>query len=332
MEHGTARLETYCTSGPSPTPLRLHLLGVGAVGRALLARIAAAGLRVVGATDRSATLTAHEGLDPHDLARHKARGLALAEWTGPGARAVDPGDCDVVVDLTPTEASRGAEAAAAIRRWLACGRRVVLASKHAVCADPGLLLHPRLGANAVLGGTGERLQASLPELSARWTEVAIVGSASTTLALQALEEGLTLDEGIDRARRAGALEPDPELDLRGADAAVKLALVVGALTGRPVAPSAVDAQDLRDVDPDEVRARAAAGLTTRLVGRARRGGPLTLRYEALPATSPLAAPAGRVTYAYDLGGEQRVHTGAGVGAEGTADAVLYDLLRLGGAR
>jgi homoserine dehydrogenase len=81
-----------------------------------------------------------------------------------------------------------------------------------------------------------------------------------------------------------------------------------------------------------VQERAARGLTTRLVGRARRDGALTLRYEPLPRTSPLAVGAGRVAYLYDLGGEHRVHTGAGVGAEGTADAVLFDLPRLGGAR
>lgn len=333
MPYATARLETYCTSGPSPTtPLRLHLLGVGAVARALLARLPNDGIRVVGATDRSGTVLAPEGLEPSRLARHKAGGAPLAAWPGHPSADPSPGDCDVIVDLTPTDLARGARDAAAIRRCLGRGLGVVLASKHAVCADPSLLEHPRLGANAVLGGTGHRLQAELAELRTRWTEVALVGSASTTLALQGMEEGLSLGEGLERARRAGALEPDPELDLRGVDAAVKLALVVGALCGRPVDPGAVEVEDLRSVDTQAVRERAARGLTTRLVGRARRGGPLILRYEAVPRASALAVPAGRVAYLYALGGEQRLHFGEGVGADGTADAVLVDLRRLGGVR
>jgi homoserine dehydrogenase len=128
------------------------------------------------------------------------------------------------------------------------------------------------------------------------------------------------------------LEPDPELDLRGADAATKLALVAGALVGHAIPVDSIAAPDLRQVDVEAVRERASRGTTTRLVGRATRDGELRLSFEEVPRLSPLAIPATRVAYTYELAERTVVHVGDGIGPVGTARAVLRDLVRLGAVR
>jgi len=320
----TGPLEAFCTSGPSPT--RVHLRGVGHVGRALLHRIDPDRIAVVAATDTSRTVRDPAGLPAFSLARHKAAGLSLAAFDLGDA----PADADVLVDLTPSDADRGPADALLARAWLADGGAVVFASKHAVCADPGLAAHPRVGIDAVLAGTGAALQRHLPRL--KGGSVAFAGSGSTTVILAALERGATFAEGFAEALRAGVLEPDPELDLRGIDAAVKLAIVAGILTGRPVDPASIVAEDLRDVDPAEVRARAARGTTTRLVGRAGPGRAPTLRYEELATDSALAVAPGSVAYVYTAHGQHLCLKGGGLGPDGTAAAVLSDVARLGGGR
>jgi homoserine dehydrogenase len=331
VNFSTAELDAYCSSGPSPT-VSVHLLGVGAVGQAWLQAARHGPFRVVGVTDRQATVRDDRGLPLDRLILHKQCGQGLDRWMEAagslrGHREPAP-SAALVIDATPSEASRGPEDRARIRRWLARGQSVALASKHALAADPGLLHHRNLGANAVLGGTGARLQAELPELCARWQSVALAGSATATSILEVLGAGGTFAEGLQAAASKGVLEPDPELDLRGLDAALKLAIVGGALLGRTIEPHEIEVQDLRTVDPAEVRKDAARGWVWRLVGRASREGGLTLRCEALPPDSPLAITTEEVAYVYTLPGEVRAHRGQGLGAQGTAAALHQDVLRL----
>ncbi|MEO0600799.1 MAG: hypothetical protein AAF211_05145 [Myxococcota bacterium] len=325
----TGGVDAYCSSGPSPTP-RLHLLGVGAVGRAYLQLHPEA--LVVGASDSRGTALDPHGLDIAALVREKAAGRSVVsapEFLHTWDDDVQPSaTACVVVDVTPTDFARGPADATRIRDWLARGQAVALASKHALAADPDLLTHPRLGANAVLGGTGAALQRELPDLRASWTEVALAGNASTTTIITCIEDGGTFADGLAMADRAGVLEPNPELDLRGADAAVKVALVVGALTGNPVDPATVDVQDLREVPESVLRETARSGRTTRLVGRADRVGPPSLRYEAVDRTHPLAVGPEGVCYAYARDDDWRVHRGTGVGAPATARALASDIERL----
>ena len=57
----------------------------------------------------------------------------------------------------------------------------------------------------------------------------------------------------------------------------------------------------------------------------RNGGDLRVRFEELPAGSPLVAPPDRVVYGYELDRGLRVHTGLAVGYERTAEALVQDV-------
>lgn len=346
-----ARLDAYRTTGPSPTDdptlVTLHLLGPGAVGREVLRGLDPGRFRVLAVSDRSGTLHHPDGLDVGRVlgARGRVDGAGgetrggLGDIDGaleaPAYRWLTHVGADVVVDTSATLPDRPLWHAALDLGVVARGRALVLAAKDALAARAPAWLDPalagRIGVDAVLGGTGRLLQEELPELRRHTRSLALAGNATTTTILEALEVGATLDEGLGRARRAGLLEADPDLDLRGLDAAVKLAVVAGALLGRVVPAADVPPVDLRALDPDELRGRARRGWTTRLVGRLSPEGEATLAFEGVPRTSPLAVPADRVVYEYlQDDGRRRVHIGRGLGARGTARAVLGDVGRVAG--
>ncbi len=333
-------LDAYRTTGSSPTnapPLpTLHLLGPGAVGREVLRALDPTRVRLVAVSDRSGTLYHPDGLQPTAVAdlkeRHSLGAVAGASHTE-AHRLLPRIGADVVIDATATDPDRPRWHAALALGVVARRRGLLLAAKDALAARAPQWLAPRLadrlGINAALGGTGRLYQEELPRLRARTRRVALAGNASTTVVLEAMEAGATLEEGITRARGLGLLEEDPTADLKGRDAAVKLAVVIGGLTGRAVDPAAIPAQDLRDLDPDEVRHNARLGRTTRLVARRTEGGVLGVAYESLPRTSPLAVPRDRVAYVYESDdGRRRLHLGHGLGAAGTARALLADLARI----
>lgn len=318
----------------------LHLVGPGHVGRSFLRQLAPLPVRVVAVSDASATAYARGGLPVDALCAHKAAGRSLADW--PGAERI-PTDvalrvvaADVVADATPT---REAEADAAVARALLAlrlGGRVVLSAKNALAvAATSLLLGPsadRVGVDGVLGGAGAAIVADLADLRARCRGLAIVGNVTTTVLALAFERGLSVAAGIADAQARGLLEPDPTLDLDGSDAATKLRAVWGAVFGAPAGPmpaaAAVAREDVRGLDVAALRARADRGATTRLVGRGDRAGNLRVRFEELPAGSPLAVPPDRVAYGFELPDGLRVHVGFGVGYDQTAAAMVRDVARL----
>jgi homoserine dehydrogenase len=334
------RLDAYRTTGPSPGRPTLHLLGVGHVGRALLGLLEPSDPLVVAASDTSGTVHDPAGLDLAELARWKVAGRPLAAHAlalggvdaAEGLRRVR---ADVVVDATSTRFDRPEWARLLDEHVVGRGGVLALAAKDAAAARAhGWLTsagNGAVGINAALGGAGAWLADDIVELRASCISASLAGNGSTTVILQVMEGGGSLEDGIAEAGRRGLLETDPELDFRGADAAVKLAVVAQALWGRSIHPDDVPCEDIRRVDPAVVRARAAAGRTTRLVAHARRDGDVFVGYEELAPGNPLSVPSDRAAYAYGIeGGEVRLHVGAGMGPEETARAVLADVRRLTG--
>lgn len=340
----------FRSSGQSPgedplqstaSPRTVHLIGPGQVGRAFLRRASALPVTVVAISDSTATVFDKRGLDVEAVLAHKAK-APLAWWPRaeaiPTELAIAVVGADIVVDATPTDAAGTAAAVERGRAALRSGAFLCLCAKNALAASPGWLLgahRGRVGIDAVLGGTGQKLVGELDELRAHCRSLSLVGNVTTTVIVQAIERGASVQAGIDEARARGLLEADPTCDFDGSDAATKLVAVWGAVFGDGGKPPAVDAvrrDDVRDLDPRLVQARARRGATTRLIARgSRNGDDLRVRFEELPAGSPLAAPPDRVVYGYELDRGLRVHTGLAVGYERTAQALVQDVVTaLGG--
>jgi len=322
------------SSGTSPgIPASLHLVGLGQVGRALLRRLDPRAWNLVAASDSGGTLVDRAGLDARALERSKAEGRALTS-TGlaedlPLDLLVELVHADVLVDASTSTFDGGAVALERSLCALRAGSRVVFAAKDALAAGAHAwreeLATGRVGWNAALGGTGLRLAAELRELAPAVEEIELVANATTSCVFDELERGADWDGALRRARECGLCESSAEADLDGRDAAAKLAIVAGALFGRPIAPDEIVRTDVRERLP-------ARGRTTRLVARATRSGRFSVRAEELPRGSILAVPCDRVVYSYrSRNGQRRVHVGGGLGPARTAQALLADLLAQGGA-
>ncbi|HEX6810999.1 MAG TPA: hypothetical protein VF384_05180 [Planctomycetota bacterium] len=315
----------------------MHLIGPGQVGRAFLRRAVALPVSVVAISDSTATVFDNRGLDVEAVLAHKA-GQPLASWPRaeaiPTELAIAVVGADVVVDATPTDARGTAAAVERGRAALRNGAFLGLCAKNALAvAAPEWLLgsnRGRVGIDAVLGGTGHKLVRELDELRRDCRGLCLVGNVTTTVIVQAIERGASVEQGIEEARARGLLEADPTCDFDGSDAATKLVAVWGAVfgeCGRPLpAAGEVFREDVRRLDAQLLQARARRGATTRLVARgSATGNDLRVQFEELAAGSPLAAPPDRVVYGYELEHGLRVHTGLAVGYERTAEALLNDV-------
>lgn len=328
-------LDAALTSGTSPggRPCRIHLLGAGAVGQSLLRRIAHSRHVLTGVTDTTGTISAIAGLDANGVAEWKRAGRSLAQHAdftnATWSDTIDRADADIVIDATSSD-SRTGWAGALESQVLERGRSLVLVAKSALAERSAGWLSGRydgrISCNAVLGGTGYSFLRTLPALRASCNGVTIVGNATTTSIITILENGGSLSEGMNEARRLGYIEPDPELDLRGTDAAVKIAIVAGAVRSRVYDVASIPCDDIRNLDPFIVQARARRGSTTRLVARLDADGTAVVAYEEIPVDSLLAAPCGRVIYKYDIeGGDHHIYIGEGLGADATATAAWVDV-------
>ena len=278
--------------------MNVALIGFGNVGRAfarlLEAKRSTFPFRIVGI----------------HTARHGTaidrRGLPAEPVFGPAASSVEEFlaelPAEVVVEATPLNPATGEPAVSHIRA--AFRRRM-----HVVTCNKGPIAHAyaALREEARRCGVQFRFEATvmdgapvfnlvrncLPGVVVRGFTGVL--NSTTSVVIEALEQGLTLEEGIERARALGITETDPAYDLEGWDAASKAAALANVLMDAGITPQAVDARGIGHLTPKRVGELAASGKTVRLVSRARRtsgGVRVRVRAEVLRQTDLLAAVKG----------------------------------------
>lgn len=325
-----------------PEDMDIALLGFGAVGRALAARLARtdAPVRVVAATDTGGTALAPEGLDPRALLEAKrSHGTVAAA----GGRRVDRdpawaaanATADVAVQLTPTRLDDPSASLASIEAALASGKDVVTAAKDALAVVPdrvrsleathaGQVLH-----GAAVAGSVPLLE-TVPRAFAGDEVDRVEGllNGTTTFLLSSMEAGLSRETALARARREGLVEADPTLDLSGRDAAAKAALVHQAVYGSAMTLDRIPTSGVGGIDEAACRQARSSGFAIRLVARVDQDG-ARVRPVELPRDSPLAVDGAEACVRVTLeGAGPIVLRGPGAGATETASAVISDVLSL----
>lgn len=278
--------------------MKLALIGYGRVGRAfarlLESKRAAYPFRIVGIH------TARHGTALNE------RGLSLEPEFGPPVASVEEflerAKAEVMIELTPLNPTTGEPAISHIRAAFA--RRM-----HVITANKGPVAHAcaALRQQAEQAGVQFRFEAAVMDGApvfnlVRYTlpGVEITGfsgvlNSTSTVVLEAMERGLTLEKAVRRARRMGITEADPTLDLEGWDAAAKTAALANALMQAGLSPLEVARKGITGLKPERLQKLAAQGKTVRLVSRARRqqaGWRLSVRPEVLARTHPLAMARG----------------------------------------
>jgi homoserine dehydrogenase len=343
------------TRPASRAPLRVALLGVGTVGRAVAEALLADTDRLTARAGRPLKLVAMAA-----RSRRRLDGLGLPPdvvLTDDPTAAATVGGVDVVVEVLGGLEPAGSVVLDGIR----AGRAVVTANKHLLAARGS-----EIEAAALASGTPVRFEAAVgggtPVL--RLLAADLVGmhverirgvvNGTTNWILDRMElDGLDGAAALAAAQAAGYAEADPSLDLDGVDAADKLVILSRLAFGvwlRPeevqrVAPDGPGAggPGISAVSRADIEAAARRGRRVRLVAeagrstdrdRSERGGEAGVEASVLAREvdrdDPLASASGVGNVIVIEGAPHGVVTVSGPGAGGpaTAAAVIADLVAI----
>ena len=279
--------------------IRVAFLGFGTVARALiqlldarreaLARDYHISFTITGvSTRRGGWMANPDGLDPHVPTGTRCQDMR--EWLAIGTP-------DVVFEATALEPDTGQPALDFLKRILESGA-------HAISANKGPVVHgfaelqriaARVGRvyrfeSAVMDGAPvfSMVRECLP--LAELTAVRGVFTSTATIVLEAIENGLRLDDGISLAQQLGIAEADPAYDIDGWDSAVKLCAIANVLLGGDLRPAQIDRTGIRGLSVDDIREARAAGWPIRLVGDVRRDAAGVLQGSVRPERCRLGDP------------------------------------------
>ena len=304
----------------SVRPLRVALLGCGAVGAGVLAHLR-----------QRADLFEMNPVLVRDPSKHAHDGVVFTDRLD---RALAGGP-DLVVEVMggvdrPADIMAGA---------LNAGAAVVTANKAAVAKHFDALhevarrSHAPLHFSAAVGGGVPMLEtlaglASGPGVSA----MEGVMNGTGNFILSKLGEGASFADALAEAQRLGFAEADPSADVDGHDAADKVSLAIRAAFGLALAPDAIAKQALDVIGPREAQAALARGEVYKQIARCRRleDGSVEAAVEIrpVPQDHPLAGARNEENRLVVEDGSGRVHAlyGKGAGRWPTAAAVFADIM------
>jgi homoserine dehydrogenase len=278
--------------------LRLALVGYGNVGRAFARLIAkkrsAYPFRITGIhTLRHGTAT-----DPHGLPESPQFGPRMASID----EFLDAAAAEVLVEVTTLEPATGEPAISHIRAAFRRGMHVVTANK-----GPIAHAYRTLCDEARRYGVEFRFESTCMDGAPVFNMVRhnlpgvhVLGftgvlNSTSRIVVEAMREGLAMDEGIERARRLGITEADARYDIDGWDSAAKTAALANVLMDAAVTPADIERRGIARLTPERVQELADKRKTIGLVSRARIvDGRLRLRVrgEVLDDTDLLASVRG----------------------------------------
>ncbi|MCB9852231.1 MAG: homoserine dehydrogenase [Phycisphaerales bacterium] len=315
---------------PTPTTIRIGLLGCGTVGGAVARQIVKANDQLV-ANGIRLEIVRSLVRDTAKPRRDIPPGLKLTD----DANVFLAGAYDVVIEaLGGLDAPRSL-----IQRLLARGTPVVTANKQVVAANG-----EAFASAAEQGGTQIRFEAAAipgvrfletigrPSITGGVSEIAAVLNGTTQFVLSSIvAEGLSVDAALHRAVVLGLAEPDATRDLSGLDAADKLRLILreaGVETGEAIVPASVGVDA---ITPQITADAARLGGCLRQVALARIEGDCATAYvgpawvgerHAFSRLGPLE----NCIALRDATGARTLYAGVGAGPDITARALLSDVV------
>jgi homoserine dehydrogenase len=276
----------------------LALVGFGNVGRAFARLIekkrSAFPFRIVGIhTARHGTAVSAAGL---------ATDPVFGAPAGSVEEFLDRARAEVAIEITPLHPETGEPATSHIRAAFA--RRM-----HVITANKGPIAHAyaALRDEARAAGVHFRFESTVMDgapvfnmVRDHLPGVRVLGftgvlNSTSKLVVEAMRDGLSMEEGIEAAQRLGVAETNPSYDLDGWDSAAKTAALANVLMDARVTPQSIHPRGVSRLTPARVQELDRRGKTVRIVSRAKLaadGVKLRVRAEVLERTDLLAAVAG----------------------------------------
>ncbi len=329
----------------------LCLLGFGNVNRTLLRllqkkdpelRERSIAWRITGvATRKMGWIADPNGLDPETLLSESFRGHSQAGASAP--HDVDAwlrlAQANVLFEATSLSPHDGQPAIDHIRAALELGA-------HAITANKGPIVHAYEELTSLAAAQGQRFlfestvmdgvpifalfRDNLPCIDLHGFRGIL--NSTTNVILSGMEEGLSFEDSLVKARDIGVAETDASNDIEGWDATVKVAALIRVLMGVPIRLEEIQREGIGKLSEEAVRAARAEGKPYKLVCRARRSGEsvtASVRPERVPLSDPLAWVAGTSSIVYF---ETDIFPGLAItennpGLEATAYGMLADFVR-----
>jgi len=313
--HATVRSHP---EAPRRRPLRVTLLGLGAVGRGVYEH-----------------LSRHQ--ECFEIVAIAVRRRAFHEAAGVPGRLLLPLDraLEVQSDVVIEAIGGVHEAGEALAQALCAGRHVVTANKAVIAARGPLLaaLAEREGTtlsySAAVGGVVPVLE-TLRGLREPVRSIEGVLNGTSNFVLDRLAGGASLEEAVAEAQSLGYAEADPGDDLSGLDAARKLTLLAREAFGLSLDPEEIERPGARAVGACRP---SDDGRVFRLVASLHadgEGGVAKVALVPVDTTHPLARCRGADNaVAITLKSGRTIElSGRGAGRWPTAESVMGDLLQL----
>lgn len=268
--------------------MRIALFGYGNVGKAF-ARILSAKRSVFPFLITGILTRKEYAIDPH--------GLPLIDrpplQPQPSQLTVDEflirSEAEVVIELTTLEPATGEPAISHIRAAFARGLAVITANKgpiaHAYAAlqrEAAARQIPFRFESTCMDGAPvfNMVRNCLPGVRIHGFTGALNSTSKVVIA--AMREGLSMEEGIQRAQQIGVAEADASYDIDGWDSAAKAAALANVLLDTNLTPLDVDRKGIGRLTTEKVLALRRQGKTVSLVSRGKRkpDGEVKLRVRA----------------------------------------------------
>jgi homoserine dehydrogenase len=332
--------------------MRVLLVGFGVVGQSFAELINEEagkldhdfGLRpkIVGVVDRHGAAVSPEGLDVQKALASKKK-LGTLEGLGrdtylEGKSALDvikELECEVVVESTPTELTRGEPGISHIRAAMKEGRHVICTNKGPLAlAMPALmeLAHHNevvfKFSGTVGGGTPVLDFAKKCLEGSRIRSISgILNGTSNFILSKMSTQGVEMKDALAEAQKLGYAEADPTYDIGGFDTACKLVITSNYVLGTSLSINDLDITGITGVSKKDIEAAKAKGKVIKLIGNVDKKAKVSP--QEIDAAHPLNVsgtfnailfdtyPAGEITL-----------VGKGAGGKETASAVLRDLIEI----
>ena len=332
--------------------MRVLLVGFGVVGQSFAELINEQssnldreyGLRpkIVGAVDTKGAAVAADGLDIRKTLEAKRRrgsmeGLGSDIYTEgkPAREVIRELECEVVVESTPTELSKGEPGISHIRAAMMEGRHVICTNKGPLALAMPALVELSHHNNVIFkfsgtvgGGTPVLDFAKRCLEGSRIKSISgILNGTSNFILGRMSANGVPMKEALAEAQKLGYAEADPTYDIGGFDTACKLVIISNYVLGTGISINDVKIRGITGVTTKEIVKASQKAKVIKLIGRV--GSAAHVSPEEIDSTHPLNVSGTFNAISFDTypAGEITL-VGKGAGGKETAIAVLRDLIEI----
>jgi len=318
--------------------MKVAVIGMGSVGRGVLEMLAVKkfDLTVTGIADSKSGLIDSRGIDIKKILARKKKTGRCGDVKISATDVVKDADYDVLVEVSPTNATDGEPALSYMKAAMNRKKHVVTSNK-----GPIALAYKELRQLAKKKGVALRHEATVAgavpvfhtlEHGLAGNRIAAVfgvlnGTCNYILTRMA-EEGLTYEQALLEAREMGYAEADPTYDVKGIDAAIKLVILANTIWENGVSLEDVDRTGIDLLTPEAIRLAEEGDCTIRLIAEAdRSSGLLRVSPRIIKKNHPLVVEGtlNAISIETDMAKEITL-IGRGAGSVETASAIIGDLL------